>query len=232
VNQSSSLTWILVLVTLSSSIQAQNRTQAIRGNTAIVVDERLSALRSAPALSGELLRRLGRGRVLRVKAEKVGRDGVVFYRVQVTRRTSGWIQREATIRPQQPGEDRHFFRLISASNDFDCLARAWIFLQFFPRSSLRPKVLLLYAERAEAASAKLSREAVRKLDLAELKAGAAPKFSYFLNYTGLDRYNRQGVRFVFDVKTQEFHYDGRAYREIVRRFPRSPEAEVARQRLQ
>jgi hypothetical protein len=38
----------------------------------------------------------------------------------------------------------------------------------------------------------------------------APEFSLFLNYTGLDRYNRQGVVFIFDPKTKRLHYDGAA----------------------
>jgi hypothetical protein len=119
--------------------------------------------------------------------------------------------------------------LIVASEDFDCLARARIFLDFFPRSALRPAVLLLYAAAAEAAAEKLTREAARRLDANEMMAGGAPQLSYFLNYSGLDRYNRQGVRFVFDGQTGSIRYDGAAWREILRRYPRSPQAEQARQ---
>jgi hypothetical protein len=64
-----------------------------------------------------------------------------------------------------------------------------------------------------------------------MAAGGAPVFSYFLNFNGLDRYRRQGVRFVFDRAAKQFHYDGAAWREVLRRHPRSPEADEARKRL-
>jgi hypothetical protein len=64
-----------------------------------------------------------------------------------------------------------------------------------------------------------------------MTAGGAPVHSYFLNYNGIDRYRRQGVVFTFDSAAKQFHYDGAAWREIVRRYPQSPEAEQARARL-
>ena len=106
--------------------------------------------------------------------------------------------------------------------------RARIFLEHFPRSTYRPEVLLLLGDAAEQASSRLSRDATRRMT-GEL---AAPEFSYLLNHTGLDRYNRQGVRFVFDRSNKRLHYDGWSWREIVRRYPRSPEATEARHRLQ
>ena len=36
----------------------------------------------------------------------------------------------------------------------------------------------------------------------------------------------------FDPASKQFHYDGAAFREILRRHPRSPEAAEARSRLQ
>ena len=48
---------------------------------------------------------------------------------------------------------------------------------------------------------------------------------------GLDRYNRQSVTFTFDRATKQFHYDGAAWREILRKYPDSPEAAEAKQRL-
>jgi hypothetical protein len=53
-----------------------------------------------------------------------------------------------------------------------------------------------------------------------------------MNYSGLDRYNRVGVRFLFDVESKKFRYEGAAFRELVRRYPRSVEAGVARERVQ
>jgi hypothetical protein len=36
---------------------------------------------------------------------------------------------------------------------------------------------------------------------------------------------------VFDQSTRRFHYDGAAWRELIRRYPKSPEAALARSRL-
>ena len=66
----------------------------------------------------------------------------------------------------------------------------------------------------------------------ELPADGAPEFSYYLNYSGLDRYNRQGVTFIFDRSAKQFHYDGAAWREIVQRYPNSSEAVEAKKRLE
>jgi hypothetical protein len=89
-------------------------------------------------------------------------------------------------------------------------------------------VLLLLGDTAEAISAKLTTQAQRKLntDLDE-----AFEFSYFLNYTGLDRYNRLGVHFTFNPATKRLHYDGAAYRLLLRHHPKSQEALEARKRL-
>jgi hypothetical protein len=89
-------------------------------------------------------------------------------------------------------------------------------------------VLLLLGDMAEEMAARLSTEAARRL---KVGLGDAPEFSYYLNHTGLDRYNRQRVGFVFDKSTKRFHYDGAAWRELIRRHPRSPEAAEARKRI-
>jgi hypothetical protein len=197
-----------------------------------VVDERLSALRDAPRLSANLLRRLGRGRAVAVTGMREAHDGVTFLRVAVTSRTGGWVQADALVRPSVAGEDARLLRLVRGSAEFDRLARARIFLDAFPRSALRPAVLLVFGDEAEAAAARLSRDAARRLDAREMEAGGAPYASYFLNFNGLDRLNRLGVKFVFDAASKQFHYDGAAWREILRRHPRSPEAAEARRRLE
>ena len=128
--------------------------------------------------------------------------------------------------------DRYFFGWhCGGSKLIPRLVRARIFLDTFPRSHLRPQVLLIYAETAEAAAEKLSREAARRLDQEQIAASGAPEFSYFLNYSGLDRYNRQGVRFIFDRHEKRFHYDGGGWREIVTRYPFSTSADEARKQL-
>ncbi|HKG59493.1 MAG TPA: hypothetical protein VKB05_06905 [Pyrinomonadaceae bacterium] len=198
------------------------------GRPAVVVDERLAALRSTPHLNGKLLRRLSRGRLVVVRSFKTGADGITFLLVNVTRRTHGWIQRDAVVSPSRFGDDRRLLTLIQRSDRFDRISRARIFLDHFPRSALRPEVLLLLGDTAESLAEKLSLDAARRLkdDL-----GDAPESSYYLNYTGLDRYNRQRVGFVFDKTAKRFHYDGAAWRELIRRYPRSSAASEARKRL-
>jgi hypothetical protein len=227
----------VVLLALTFLLYAPSHAQRRRrppagGRVAVVVDERLSALRDAPELSANLLRRLGRGRLVSVTGEREGRGGVTFLRVAVTSRTGGWVQAEALVRPARAGDDARLLRLIQGSGDFDRLARARIFLEAFPRSALRPAVLLILGDAAEEAAERLSREARRRLDPREMEAGGAPPASYFLNYNGLDRYRRQGVVFNFDDASKQFRYDGAAFREILRRHPHSPEASEARSRVE
>ena len=89
-------------------------------------------------------------------------------------------------------------------------------------------MLLLLGDSAEELAAHLSTDAARRR---KDDPGEAPEFSYYLNYTGLDRYNRRGVNFVFDKSTKRFHYDGAAWRELIRRFPKTPQAAEAKHRL-
>lgn len=216
----------LILVFLSAEISFPKGATA--GRRGIVVDERLAALRRTPQLNGLLVRRLGRGRAVAIRGSRTTPDGVVFLLVTVTSRTSGWIQREAVVSPAHPGDDRRLLDLIKVSQGFDQIVRARIFLDQFPRSPLRPKVLLLLGNAAQAQALDLSRDAAKRLSSTTTNA---PDFTYFLNYSGLDRYNRQRVTFLFNPTTRRFHYDGAAWRELLRRHPHSPEALEARQRL-
>ena len=227
-------TLLVMLLFFCATAQAQKRRRPpAGGKVAVVVDERPAALREAPDLSAALVQRLGRGRLVAVSGVKVSPgDGVRFYRVGLTRRTGGWLQAESVVQPSRAGDDERLLRLVRASRDFDLLARARIFLEAFPRSPLRPAVLLLFGDEAEEVAARLTREAARRLDAREMEAGGAPPRSYFLNFNGLDRFNRLGVRFVFEGPARRFRYDGAAWREILRRHPRSPEAAEARRRLE
>jgi hypothetical protein len=121
--------------------------------------------------------------------------------------------------------------LIKASRGFDRVERARLFLDLFPRSPLRSEVLLLFGEAAEESAAALSRTASNRLEEDRLPPDAAPLRSYYLNFNGLDRFSRQGVGFSFDAASRQFHYDGAAWREILRRYPQSREASEARRRL-
>jgi hypothetical protein len=221
----------VLLVCLPEAIIAKRRVPP-GGRVAIVVDERLSALRVTPELSGVLLRRMGRGSLLAIRGERRNRDGVAFYRVNVNSRTSGWIQREALVSPSRAGDDARLRRLIKGSEDFDRIVRARIFLDYFRLSKFRPEVLMIYSQAAEDIAGRLSRDASRRLDENEMTAGGAPLFSYYLNFNELDRYNRQGITFVFDAGAKKFRYDGAGWQELVHRYPRSPEAVEARKRLE
>jgi hypothetical protein len=219
------------MLALPVEAYAQRRRAPGGGARAVVVDERLAVLRDEPQFSARLVQRLGRGRMVSVLGARRASEGITFYRVAVTRRTRGWLQSEAVISPARKGDDERLLNLVRASKDFDRISRAAIFLEMFTASTRRPAVLLLLGEAAEEAAQKLTREAARRLDEDEIKANRAPAFSYFMNYNGLDRYRRQGVDFIFDVAAKQYHYDGASWREIVRRYPRSTEAESARQRL-
>lgn len=201
------------------------------GHVAVVADERLAALRNAPDLSAHLVRRLSRGRLVSIRGFSRTREGLTFYRVAINRRTFGWLQSEAVVAAWRVGDDKRLSSLLESADEFDRVARARIFLGAFPHSSLRPRVLLTYGDAAEEAAEKLSREAERRFERRELPSTGAPEFSYYLNYSGLDRFNRQGVTFTFDQATKKFHYEGWAWREIVRRYPGTAEALEARTRI-
>lgn len=217
---------LLIFVFLFAENSFPQRVTA--GRRGIVVDERLAALRRTPNLSGQLVRRLGRGRIVYIRGSRTTPDGIVFLLVNVTSRTHGWIQREAVVSPSRAGDDRRLLDLVKASQSFDQIVRARIYLDHFSGSPLRPQVLFLLGNAAEEQAAKLSREAAKRL---RGTTTSAPVFTYFLNYSGLDRYNRQRVTFVFNPGTRRFHYDGAAWRELLRRYPNTPEALEARARL-
>jgi len=220
---------LLLIIFPQIIVVALKRKAPVGGRPAVVVDERLAALRATPQLNGRLVRRLGRGRLVALRSVKTSSDGIVFFLVNVTSRTHGWIQREAVASSSRAGDDQKLLRLINASSGFDRIARARIFLDHFPRSPLRPEVLLLLGDTAEEVAIKLSNDATRRL---KEGLGEAPEFSYYLNHASLDRYNRQRVGFVFDKSTKRFHYDGAAWRELIRRHPRSSEAAEAKKRLE
>lgn len=222
---------VVIICSIDFNSYAQKPRVPPGGHLAIVADERLAALRSSPDPSARLIRRISRGRFVSIRGSSRSRDGLLFYRVAMTRRTSGWLQSEAVVASWREGDDDRLMRLLDSPDEFERVARAKIFLNAFPRSPLRAKALMIYANAAEEAAAKLSRESERRFERRELPIGGAPEFSYYLNYNGLDRYNRQGVTFMFDRTNKQFHYEGWAWREIVRRYPQSEEAAAARARL-
>ena len=221
---------LLLFFTPQTRVLAKKRVPP-GGRVAVVVDERLAALRSAPDLRARLVERLGRGHLVSIRGERVTPEGLKFYRVAISRKTYGWLQSDAVVVPWRVGDDRRLLTLIENSDEFDRIVRSKTFLDAFPRSPLVPKVLAMYASEADDVAEKLSQTAQRRFTKNELPTDGAPEFSYYLNYSGLDRYNREGITFLFDHATKKFSYDGAAWREILKRFPNSPEAVEARKHL-
>lgn len=215
--------------TIRAQLQTKSREQN-KGQTAVVVDERLSILRFEPNLSSIILQRLSTGREIKIIGAKQA-DGVFFYRVLVPPETRAWIQSEAVVSTVRKGDDVRLYNLIKASEGFDRIERSRIFLEMFTYSPHRPSVLLIIGDEAAKAAERLSRDGIRRLDQKEMEASSAPVHSFFMNFNGLDRYRRQGLNFSFDTEKKKYVYDGAAWREILKRHPTSPEAEEAKKRL-
>ncbi|MDQ6785547.1 MAG: hypothetical protein M3033_01830 [Acidobacteriota bacterium] len=237
--------FLLVTLVFSSTADAQKRrfppkpfkkpaanTAVNRGNsnTAIVVDERLAVLRSEPSLFAAPIQRMRRGRAVSISGSKEA-DGVTFYRVVALPNNSGWVQSEAVAGRFKRGDDQRLAKLVQASEGFEQIERAEIFLETFNDSPLRPALLLLFGDLIEDTALKISNDATKKLDRREMAASGAPLHSFYLNYVSLDRYRKIGVVFLFNPATKLIHYDGATWREIVQKFPKSSEAAEAQKRL-
>ncbi|HEY0051607.1 MAG TPA: hypothetical protein VGB68_20075 [Pyrinomonadaceae bacterium] len=218
------------LITPVKNPVAENQIRRESANTAIVVDERLAVLRASPSLYAMPVQRMRRGRKILISGVKDG-DGVTFYRVNLSSESAGWVQAEAVVGKFRRGDDERLARLVQSSEGFDQIERATIFLENFPKSPLRPAMLLLFGDLVEENAAMISREATRRLSRREMTATGAPIHSFYLNYASLDRYRRLKVGFVFNPDTKILHYDGAAWKEILTRFPKSSEAAEAQKRL-
>jgi len=132
----------------------------------------------------------------------------------------------------QAGEDLRIMKLIeNASDGLDRIGLCRILIERFGQSRVVSRALLLMGEEADRAAETLTQR-VRKR-LADVQLGNATRLSdYYLNDAGLDRYSKLHIVFDFNESISEFVYDGRAYRDIVRRFPDREEAALARQRLE
>ena len=198
-------------------------------NVAVIVNERLSVLRSEPSFDGRVVQRMQHGRTVMISGSREA-DGVTFYRVNAAP-NYGWLQAEAVAGTFRRGDDARLAKLVQSSEGFEQLERAKIFLDIFSDSALRPAILLLMGDLMEETALKLSTEATRRLDRREMAASAAPLHSFYLNYVALDRYRRLGVNFNFNSNTKLFHYDGANWREILKKLPKSDEAVEAQKRL-
>ncbi len=234
-------TLFLVVVVFSSFAEAQKNRSKIQsktkvitpkrqGDKAIIIDRRLAVLRYRPSLYSKPIQRMSVGRKVTVIGRREA-DGVAFYRVSLSTRTVGWLQTEAVIGSFRRNDDHRLFRLIQAADGFDRAKKTVIFLEMFPKSVLRPAILLQMGDLMEGEAIRLSKKAARKLDRREMAASGAPLHSFYLNFPSLDRYGKLGVRFLFNLNTKSFHYDGDSWFEIVRKFSKSSEAEGAQKRL-
>ena len=197
---------------------------------AYVVDEHFSALRREPKLTGRIIERMRLGRFIAVLPQRRRGDGLMFYRVAISRRRRGWVCERAFVLAGRPGHDARLLRLIEEAEGFHRLVLAHLLVTQFPRSSLRPQALLIFGEEAEKAAEALSRQVRRREPAIAADEGLSPR-QWYLNDERLDRYNRLGVMFEYDETLRTYRYDGWSYREILRRYPTSAEALRAAQRL-
>lgn len=196
----------LVFVFHDDSI-AQN--QARR---AVVIDERFSALRESPDVGAKLKQRLRRGRVVWVTENRRSRDGHDYALVAVTRRTSGWIASIAIVSRGRKSDARRLIELIEQTpDDFVKIRLARICADEFRFAPFAPAALALLARAAERSAERLT-AASRK------RSGGNDDFA-IANDVSLDRFSRIGVR--FKALEGRLVYDGAAWREIARLYPRS-----------
>lgn len=206
------------------------RTRLIR---AFVVDQRLSPLRREPHLTAQVLQRLRIGRTVYIVGRSVGRDGVAFYRVVVSRRTRGWIHARAVVVPGRRGEDHRLIELIdNAPEPVERVVLSKLLIDSFRSSRLAARALLEMGRAAEIIAERATVTVGRRLSKLCLASQQAALREYYLSDRALDRYSKLGLRFDFDAAALRYVYDGAAYRVIVKRFPSSEEASAARKRLE
>ena len=201
------------------------------GQSAIVIDETLAVLRKVPSLFSESVHRMSRGRKVHIQGV-VEADGVKFYKVTVPPTNFGWVQADAVFGRFRPADEERLARLVQAYDGFDQIEIADQFFSLYPDSKFKPSLLLLFGDVLEETAVTLSKSATSRLNRKEMAAGGAPLHSYYLNFNMLDRYRKLGVIFLFNSVAKLYHYDGASWKEIVAKFPTSPEAVEARKRLE
>jgi len=238
------ITLALLTVVFHGSSDAQNRKSPAStkarsavpprspeiGQTAIVIDETLSVLRAGPSLFSEPVQRMRRGRKVLIQGVTEA-DGVKFYRVAAPPTSFGWVQADAVFGKFRTGDEERLSRFVQAETGFDQIETAIEFFELYPNSQFRPSILLLFGDLLEELSSKLSKDATNRLRRLEMAASAAPVHSYYLNFVSLDRYRKLGIIFLFNSVARQFHYNGASWKEIIAKFPDSPEAVEAQKRL-
>jgi hypothetical protein len=156
-------------------------------------------------------------------------------RVAVSRNTRGWLLAEAVVKSGNSTDAERLLKLIEETTDDFVKARlARLCADEFRAGPQAPRCLLLLGEAASRAADRLTRDAKRRVGDEEPGAGPGAGLSrrdYLLNFAGLDRYNRAGVTFDYDQRAERIVYDGEAYRELLRRYPKSAEAQAMKAKL-
>jgi hypothetical protein len=231
------LALFLMLIPCAELADAQRRIRrpvaqraAEIGQTATVMDETISVLRSKPSLFAEPVQRMRMGRKVRITGVTEA-DGVKFFRVTATPPAAGWVQADSVFGKFRSDDEERLARLVQASSGFEQIEAATHFFDLYPASKFRPPILLLFGDLLEDAATKLTRDATSRLSRREMAASGAPLHSYYLNFVSLDRYRRLGIVFLFNSSTKQFHYDGRAWKEVTTKFASSNESIEAQKRL-
>ncbi len=224
------VSFLSVVIIFIAVVQVQAKRKVyVPGQRAVVIDESLSALRVRPDLKSRLEQRLRRGRIVGILGSAKKRDGAGFLRVAVSRNTRGWILADAVVRTGSLADAEKLLTLIEGTaDDFIQAKLARLFMDEFGRTKFGPRALLILGEAAERAAERLSRDAKRRIG--EVEKREVKRGYYFLNYAGLDRFNRIGVTFDYDATTDSIIYDGAAFRELLRRYPRSAEPILVKDR--
>lgn len=231
------LALFLLLVPCADLADAQKRVRPVAqrsaeiGQTAAVMDETISVLRSKPSLFADPVQRMRMGRKVKITGVTEA-DGVKFFRVVATPPAAGWVQADAVFGKFRADDEERLARLVQASIGFEQIEAATHFFDLYPTSKFRPPILLLFGDLLEDAASKLTRDAANRLSRREMAASGAPLHSYYLNFVSLDRYRKLGIVFLFNSSTRQFHYDGDAWKEITTRFVTSNEAIEAQKRLE
>ncbi len=221
---------LVVAAALTATAQTTRKVY-VPGQRAIVFDERLSALRAQPDVKAALGQRLRRGRPVGILGSTTGKDGAKFLRVAISRNIRGWVLADAVVRPGNAADAARLMQLIEETDDEFTKARlAKLCAEEFRATKSAPKALMILGAAGERAAERLTRDAKRRTGEDEPSADVR-KRDHLLNYVGLDRYNRIGVTFDYDAASDRIVYDGAAYRELLRRYPRSDEALAAREKL-
>ncbi|HMV47207.1 MAG TPA: hypothetical protein PKD31_05590, partial [Blastocatellia bacterium] len=156
---------IFCLLLFLGLVEAQTKRKIIvPGQRAIVVDERLSALRTQPDVKAPLDQRLRRGRIVGILGSGKGKDGQQFSRIAVTRNTRGWILSESIVKSGNAADAERLLKLIeSTADEFVKVRLAKLCADEFRAAKTAPRCLMLLGETAEQIAERLTREAKRRV---------------------------------------------------------------------